>query len=283
MKTYPFKITKKPQENIVLQEDIVYTFFDKLHHHQEIQISYIFSGEGKLIVGNNIHAYKAGDVIGIDSNIPHLFQSKKSPLKSHMISLFFSHNSFGENFFDIPEMQVTKSFFDNIKYGISLSTYDNNYWENLFLQLHRANRFQLFISLLSIIKNLSEESVKLLNSKVYKKVLSDHQGERLQLIFDYVINNFQDDIKLKTVANMVHMSPNAFCRFFKQRSNKSFFTFITEVRVAHSCQLLLENTDSQINEIAQESGFNTISNFNKHFKSIIGLSPTQYQKRMIMS
>lgn len=281
MKAYPFKIVKKPQENIVLQEDKVFTFFYKLHYHQEIQISFIVKGEGKLIVGNTIHTYKAEDIIAIGSNIPHLFQSKKNDSKSHMISIFFSRNAFGDDFFDIPEMQETKAFFDKIKYGISLNT-QNNDLKKQFLQLHNANRFELFIAFLNILKKLSKASVKLLSNQVYKKGLSTYQGERLQLIFDYVMNNFQNDIKLSTVANMVHMSPNAFCRFFKQRSNKSFFTFITEVRVAHACQLLIESEDSYITEIAQESGFNTISNFNKHFKVIKGLSPTQYQKSMIL-
>lgn len=281
MKAYPFKIVKKPQENIVLQEDKVFTFFDKLHYHQEIQISFIVKGEGKLIVGNTIHTYKAEDIIAIGSNIPHLFQSKKNDSKSQMISIFFSRNAFGDDFFDIPEMQETKAFFDKIKYGISLNT-QNNDLKKQFLQLHNANRFELFIAFLNILKKLSKASVKLLSNQVYKKGLSTYQGERLQLIFDYVMNNFQNDIKLSTVANMVHMSPNAFCRFFKQRSNKSFFTFITEVRVAHACQLLIESEDSYITEIAQESGFNTISNFNKHFKVIKGLSPTQYQKSMIL-
>jgi len=282
MKPYPFKIPKTPQENIILQEDIGFTFFDKLHYHKEIQISCIIKGEGKLIVGNSIHTYKTGDIIAIGSNIPHLFQSKKIDYQSHMISLFFIDTSFGDGFFNIPEMQEIKPFFDKIKFGISFEA-EKNTSENQFLQLHKENRFQLFTSLLLILKSLSKAPVKLLNNQLYQKSLSSHQGERLQLIFDYVINNFQNEIKLNTVANMVHMSPNAFCRFFKQRSNKSFFTFITEVRVAHACQLLAENRDYFIAEVAQKSGFNTISNFNKHFKSIKGVSPSHFQKSILTS
>jgi AraC-like DNA-binding protein len=281
MKAYPFKIIKKPQENIILQEDKVFTFFEKLHYHEEIQISFIVKGEGKLIVGNTIHTYKSGDIIAIGSNIPHLFQSKKNDFKSHMLSIFFSYDAFGDDFFNLSEMQDIKAFFDSIKYGISLNS-QNNEFGNLFLRLFNANRFELFITFLTILKDLSTASVTLLNDQLYKKGLSTDQGERLQLIFDYVMNNFQKDIKLRTVANMVHMSPNAFCRFFKQRSNKSFFTFITEVRIAHACELLMGNEDCYITEIAQESGFNTISNFNKHFKSIKGLSPRKYQKNMLV-
>ena len=282
MKPFPFKIPKAPQENIILQENKGFTFFDKLHYHKEIQISYIIKGEGKLIVGNSIHTFKAGEIYAIGSNIPHLFQSKKNDYQSHMISIFFSRTSFGEEFFGIPEMQKIKPFFDRIKFGLSL--YDKNKtYKNHFLKLHSEHRFQLFISLLFILKILSEASVQLLNNQLYQKSLSSHHGERLQLIFDYVINNFQNEIRLNTVANMVHMSPNAFCRFFKQRSNKSFFTFITEVRVAHACQLLAENRDYYITDIAQKSGFNTISNFNKHFKSIKGVNPSEYQKIMIIN
>ena len=122
MKVHPFTIPKKPQENIVVQEDICQTFFDRLHQHQEIQISHIVTGKGKLIVGNSISSYESGNTIAIGSNVPHLFQSVESTSQSHMISLFFLPQAFGNSFFDLPEMQELNSFFEDVKFGISIDT-----------------------------------------------------------------------------------------------------------------------------------------------------------------
>jgi len=94
------------------------------------------------------------------------------------------------------------------------------------------------------------------------------------------MENFAQKIELHTVADLVHMTPNAFCRFFKHRTNKTFFKFLIEVRIEHACQLLIQNKDLSILEAANVSGFNSISNFNQRFKEIKGSSPTKYLQQL---
>jgi len=282
MKIYPFKIPKKPLENIVVQEDHSLTFFDKLHQHEEIQISHIVAGKGKLVVGNKVHSFEPGDTFAIGSTIPHLFKSRVSNGKSKMISLFFLHDAFGKHFFDLPEMKQVAPFFDRINFGMHLKSDSCTIHEKLKM-IKSLNKYELFLRLLDILESFTETDTLLLSNYPYPKSLSTHHGKRLQLIFDYVMKNFQYEIKLTTIAELIHMSPNAFCRFFKQRSNKSFFTFVTEVRIEHACQLLLEEKEMTKAEIALLSGFNTISNFNKHFKYVKGVSPSKYQEKMSLN
>ena len=277
MKVFPFTIPKKPKENIIVQEDITKTFFDRLHQHSEIQISHMISGKGKLVVGNTISRYSKGDTFAIGSNVPHLFQSTESPKKSHMISVFFLPNAFGHNFFDLPEMEDLTGLFEVLNFGVSIKQIEPELFKKVS-KIKNTNRFFLFMNFLELLKTIATKEKELLSQKQYQKPISNNQGTRLQVIFDFVIKNFDKNITLTKVAAMAHMSPNAFCRFFKQRCNKSFFTFVTEVRVAHACQLLLDENDFSIGEIALKSGFNSISNFNKQFKAIQGLSPLKYVK-----
>jgi AraC-like DNA-binding protein len=81
---------------------------------------------------------------------------------------------------------------------------------------------------------------------------------------------------------MAFMTPNAFCRFFKQRTNKTFFQFLIELRVEHACQLLGSKRELNINLISDLSGFNSISNFNKKFKKIKGVTPSKYQQSIFI-
>ena len=106
--------------------------------------------------------------------------------------------------------------------------------------------------------------------------ISKNQGERLQLAIDHALQNFQNDIKLDDVASKIHMGTNSFCRFFKQRTNKTFFEFLNEFRVGKSCQLLI-NGEKKIKQVCYEVGFNSLTNFNRVFKSIKGQSPTEYR------
>ena len=101
--------------------------------------------------------------------------------------------------------------------------------------------------------------------------------KNLENVYEYIIKNFKENITLTDVANVAHMNPSAFSRFFKRVNRKTFSEYLNEVRVGYSCKLLIENKNN-ISEICFESGFNNISNFNRQFKKTMQYSPTEYIK-----
>lgn len=279
MKVYTFKIPKKPGENISVQSDKGPAFYDKLHQHEEIQISQILEGAGKLIVGDSVHSFKSGDFFIIGSGMSHLFKSAASSTNSHMISLFFRKDSFGSTFFDIEEMKELQSFFLHAKTGFKVISPNRPFIEDM-KGIISSGHFSRFMILIRLLKKLSESQKTKLSGFVQQKQLSNDHGERLRAVFDYVMKNFNQKIELDTIAKLAHMTPNAFCRFFKERTNKTFFRFLIEVRIEHVCQLLLNHTDMTIVEAANTSGFNSISNFNRKFKEIKGINPTEYLRQL---
>ena len=277
MKIYPFEIPKPLAGALIVQVDTELVFFDKLHQHEEIQISLLVKGEGKLIIGDSVHAYSSGNLFVIDGKIPHLFQSSPSNEPSHMISLFFTKHTFGSDFFTIPDLEQTKTFFDQPNTGFKVSE-KNLEARQIIEKIPSADTFSRFILFLSLLKSIGENEITMLTSFVHPKSLSANEGKRLQDVLDYVMNNFEKEIKLTTVAALAFMTPNAFCRFFKQRTNKTFFQFLIELRIEHACQLLLSDKDLSVTEIAEKSGFGSISNFNRKFKHIKRTTPTAYKK-----
>jgi AraC-like DNA-binding protein len=97
-------------------------------------------------------------------------------------------------------------------------------------------------------------------------------------VFDYVMLNFPREIRLDTVADVAHMSPTAFCRYFKQRTRKTFSRFLNEVRIGNACKLLLEG-DNTVTEVSFNCGYNNISNFNRQFKAISKFTPSEYVRK----
>ena len=79
---------------------------------------------------------------------------------------------------------------------------------------------------------------------------------------------------------MANMSPSAFCRYFKARANKTFYDFVSEIRIGHACKLLIEEKWA-VTQICYECGYKTLSNFYSQFKIITGLSPLQFQKQYL--
>jgi AraC-like DNA-binding protein len=99
----------------------------------------------------------------------------------------------------------------------------------------------------------------------------------MSAVFEYTMINFGSDISLSQIANVATMTTNAFCKYFKQRTNKTYVQFLNEVRIENACRLLQKKTDRSINEIANLSGFNNISNFNRKFKVIKKMSPSTFK------
>ena len=135
MKVLPFKIPKPEQDAFVFQVDKDEVFYDKLHQHEEIQLSFIVEGEGTLIVGDTVNYYSKNDILVIGSHIPHVFKSDvKASKNSHMLTLFFTKYSFGESFFQLEELKTLENFFQRSKHGFKVLS-KQKLMKELFLSL----------------------------------------------------------------------------------------------------------------------------------------------------
>jgi len=275
MKVFPFKIPKPEYKGLIYQEDHEYLFYDKLHQHEEIQISYIANGAGSLVVGDTITSYEKEEAFVIGSNIPHVFRSEpKTEEKSKMLSLFFTEDSFGKDFFKLDDFTEIVSFFERATHGIKLSPIPSEI-KNYFLLLNKASKQQRFILLIQIIDQIAKTQSRSIASYINPKRYSDNEGLRLRLIFEYTINNYHKPISLEEISEVASMTKNAFCRYFKTRTNKTYFQFLNEVRIENASRLLLNDQNTSILEVAYLSGFNNLSNFNRKFKTIKGVTPSR--------
>ncbi|WP_419210931.1 AraC family transcriptional regulator [Maribacter sp. X9] len=277
MKVLPFKIPKPVDEQLIVQIDKEPIFYNRLHQHEEIQISHIINGSGKLLVGDSIHQFSKGDTYIIGSNLPHIFKSVPGADDAHMVTVFFTENTFGPAFFNMACFEKLQAFFSNSITGFKATSTDKDIGK-MMLKLSEQEKLERFITFLKLLELLSQVDSEPLTKFIYSKSLTSNEGERLQVIFDFVFKNFHKSISLEEISNMAYMTPNAFCRFFKQRTNKTFFQFLIELRIEHACQLLKSKKELNINLVSDRSGFNSISNFNKKFKKIKGMSPSEYQQ-----
>ena len=276
MKVLPFKIPKSKDVSLIYQEDISQTLYDKLHEHEEIQFSAIVKGEGILIVGNTINDYKAGDILLIGSNLPHVFKSDISSCKeSFMITLFFTKNSFGENFFSLGDFDEVANLFEISNVGSRVNT-NKKQLLKLFLSLKKSSNLDRFIIFLKIMSLILKSETSSLSNFFRQKKYSNNQGKRMSDVMDFTMSNFHTEIDLHTISEVSSMTPNAFCRYFKQHTNKTFFQFLIEVRIENACRLLNRN-DELVANISKECGFRNISNFNRKFKDAKGVTPSKYR------
>ncbi len=276
MKVLPFKIPKTKNLGLIYQEDEGAFFYDKLHQHEEIQICYVVNGEGTLIIGDTVSEYKSNDILVIGGGEPHVLKSDTSVInKSFMISLFFTKESFGETFFELDDFKEITAFFLIAKNSFRVKN-NKKKLIKFFLKLQKSRDLVKFIVFIKIINVILKSETESLSSFIYEKKYTDNEGNRMRNIMDYTLSNFNSKIELDDIAEVANMTSNAFCRYFKQRTNKTFFTFLNELRIEKACKLL-QNKEYSIIEVSEKSGFKNISNFNRKFKDLKRSTPSAYR------
>lgn len=278
MKVLPFKIPKPENATLIVQEDKGEMFYSKLHQHKEIQISLIKQGEGTCIIGDYVGAFKKGDIFVIGENLPHVFTSDKTNKGVHMISLFLVKSSYGEHFFSLPEFRDVENVFKFSELGFQLDAPITTVAEQME-RLPHLSKLKRFIVFIEILHSLSQGKITTLSSATHTKIYGEEEGKRMRDIFEFTLDHFDKRITLKQVAEIASMTPNAFCRYFKQRTNKTYVNFLLDIRIGNACKLLSKKNEYSIAEIAYRSGFNNLTNFNRKFKSVKGVTPSGFRAR----
>ena len=120
---------------------------------------------------------------------------------------------------------------------------------------------------------------KILNAGGFFMETQIQDNNRINIVFNYVKDHFQEQISLDVVAEMASMTVPSFCRYFKKITKKTFTKFVNEYRIVHASKLLAEKPIG-ITEVCYESGFNNFSHFNKLFKEFTGKSASQYRQEL---
>ena len=284
MKPHLLKIPLKPEHSFNVRYDIVPHFYNKWHYHPEVELVHIIKGSGRQFIGDNIHHFKPGDMILLGADLPHLWRSdekflkRNSKLKVEAIVLHFMPGCFGEHFFDLPENKELVRLFDRTQQAVRIKNNTRNIVSELMQKLLVAKNSERIILLLQILQIIAHSrQTKLVCSKGLQFHYNPIEADRLNNIYQYILNNFSKEITLDQIAKVAHISPHSFCRYFKSRIKKTFSRFLIEVRIGHACKLLAE-TNKSVADICYESGYNNFSNFNRHFKSITQKTPLEHRK-----
>lgn len=280
-----FELAKTGKEGFYIQHDDLPHFYDQLHYHPELQLAYILQGTGDLFIGDSITSFHPGTLFLIGSNQSHLFKSdpeffeEDETKKSQSISVFFHEQSLGQGFFDISEMSTVRHLMERSKRGIKFHSAIAEEVGPRMNRLMNKKGFDRFIEVLDILNLLSQTSeYEYLAEVSSPHPPTDQESRRVNDVINYILNNYKENIELETIADIAHYSKAAFCKFFKQRTRKTFSQFLNEVRISQACKLL-QQTDMNISRIGYESGYNNISHFNRQFKKHTGLTPREYAKK----
>ena len=253
------------------------------HYHPEIELVYVNGGCGKRQIGSHISYYRNGDLILIGSLLPHCSFTDSLTGHERESVIQFREDLLGESFFNSPEMRSIKGLLDRAKKGIVFHGNTKRSIGDKIESLNDKDPFDRLLGLLEILNQLEKaENYTILNATGFILETNLQDNDRINVIFNFVKEEFTRSISLDEISDKVSMTNPAFCRYFKKITGKTFTQFVNEYRLAHAAKLLHEKHIS-ITDVCFESGFNNFSHFNKLFKSYTGKSPSTYRNELKFS
>lgn len=245
------------------------------------ELSHVMIGKGTRIIGDTIEPFSQGEVILIPPDIPHSWSYDESISNENgeieNITIVFSDRLLNYLAMAFPELETVISEIQSNKAAISFSGDTLKQLQKKMISMIRETKIEQIASLVKIFALIASQE----NSDIVgHPVVDDKQNKRLQQIYWYVMNHFQQDITLEEISKFVDMEKTSFCSFFKKMTGKTFFTYLTEYRIESSCQMLMK-TDKSITDVCFASGFRDIPHYNRVFKKLKKVTPSVYRKSIL--
>lgn len=250
-----------------------------------VQLSYIFKGKAKhylegefyhdekgclsITYYNEDHGYEfddgAMDIMNIYLDLKHHSLPHIPQELSNILAILIPSNP---RFVKHPDRVVRLKFENTEKIELILmSLYQELHQKDQGFEDSALSYFQLF--LIESCRQVSKDQTVLNSSFIHPKA---------QKIQQYIKLHYTQKIELKDIAKQTQLSENYLCRFFKQQTGQSIFAYILHLRI-QAAMFYLRHYDDKILGISRDCGFNTLSQFNKKFKDIVGMSPSEYRNR----
>ncbi len=270
-----------PERSFLVRKDIGAPVYSMWHQHAEIELFLIRDGQGGMMIGDHEMSIDGStQMLILGSNLPHTmsYGNQSTDQEVEAVVVHFVPSVLGA-FYELPEMAPIRNLLKIAERGIVVKGETLQKIEKEMFALVDDEPSQSILRLLQLLHTIAvSQEYELIASQGYTTTHNrETDSSRMSKIYNYVLENYQHDISVQEVADIIHFAKGSFCRYFKQRTGKTFMDFLIEVRIGNACKLLMEN-EMNINEIAYACGYNNISNFFHQFKALKGCSPSRYQK-----
>lgn len=253
------------------------------HYHPQYELLYVTKSSGIRFVGDSVSHFSAGDLALVGSNLPHLWRNdasyyeEGSDRKVKTIVIKFLKDFVGEGTFKLPEFSSINHMLEKSKFGLNFGKSVGKKFHKELIELVALNPAEQSIRLLGILHRLSLLDEPEVLSSADMRQYESAPSKRLDAVLKFISDNYDTNIHLQDVADVANMTTNSFCRFFKKMTNKSYTQFLNEVRVRNASRLLLDD-DKSVSQVSYMVGYNSMTNFYRQFKLIMGCTPSLYRK-----
>lgn len=257
------------------------------HFHSQYEIIFVKESHGLCFVGDCIQHFSAGDMILFGTHLPHYMRSDDvygTPGTTQRVRgtiIQFEENFMKYSFDHYPQFLQIRMLLEESKRGILFPGRPFSELQEQVSAFPELEGFRQISGLLELLQELAGmPNRRSLATPHYYETFPTLGNKRIDKIISYINSNYTRSLSLKEIAEMASMNSSAFCRYFKENTGKTLLQYIMDMRVGYACKLLAVD-GMDISQIALECGFDSITHFNRTFKQLTGLTPTQYRNNVL--
>ncbi|MGM9741418.1 MAG: helix-turn-helix domain-containing protein [Candidatus Cryptobacteroides sp.] len=274
------QLSEKDCFHIVERHKTEFTY--PLHRHKEFELNFIEHGAGvRRIVGDSVEEIGEYELVLVGSEgLEHVWEQGSCKSKDiREITIQFSNDLLSADL-------LSKSQFASIRKMLAQAEHGLAFPVSAIMKVYSAldtlameqEKFVQFLKFLYILYELSlADDVKVLASSSFAHTSRNKESRRVQKVKQYINDHYSEQLRLNDLAALAGMSPVAFSRFFRVRTNRTLSDYIADIRLGFAARMLVDTTKN-ISEICYECGFNNLSNFNRIFKSKRGSTPREFRE-----
>ncbi len=253
------------------------------HYHPEFELTWLIRSQGTRFVGDSIERYCPGDLVLAGPNLPHCWQNDGQGAgceAAELIVVQFCESYLGDIFSKIPETRGILQLFADAASGLHFYGATVEAVGQLLHALVVQQGFDRLLRLLDILNLLSKcrDRTQLAASDYrLNNDITPINRHRIEIVHRYVRESLELEISQAEIAERLGMTAPSFSRFFRAATGQTFVDFVNILRVHKACRMLGGGVAS-ITEIAMDCGYRNISNFNRQFRALKGMNPSEYRE-----
>ena len=253
-----------------------------LHWHDEMELVVIKKGQGYVSVDFDKHLVHSGDIIMICPGCLHAIEQDAS-YKMEYENIIFKPELLSSGANDLCMLQYMKPLLDGNLPVEHFLTPAHEVFEplsNCIRQIDLVCADQTTGWQLAVKSALFYFFFLLISERQKKTVSISHNPkslEKMKTVLKYVEEHYTEKLTIDDMAKLTFYSKSYFMKFFKVHMGTGFTEYLNDYRLTMAARLL-KSSDESILMIAEESGFDNLSYFNRIFKRKYGVSPGSYRK-----
>ena len=251
------------------------------HFHPEYEIHQVVTTTGRYFVGDYIGEFGPGNLVLTGPNLPHNWVSEVPadvviPLRGRVVQFSEGFIASVRNAF--PELAQFESVLELSRRGALFSQKTSEKVAPLLEELVQAQgmrRIELFLNVIGTMSRCAQ--VQALTSESYLPDPSGFMANGINEALAYINSHLTEDFSESDLAAIGGRSASHFSRSFKRHTGMALVQYVNRLRINLACQLLMNRGELSITDICFEVGFNNISNFNRQFLALKGMSPSRFR------